>query len=100
MEVQQCLVSRSLRNRSIGRSCRRAGNQFGGGGAEDDYADADRADDANRSPTGDVRRGSPGGGGGGLHGQASLAAAAKALGMTTDELSAELWGGKTLADIA
>src|SRR5512136_1557042 len=36
----------------------------------------------------------------GLHDQASLAAAAKALGMTTDELSAELWGGKTLSDIA
>ena len=27
-------------------------------------------------------------------------AAAKALGMTSDELSAQLWGGKTLADIA
>jgi hypothetical protein len=36
----------------------------------------------------------------GLHDQASLAAAAKALGMTTDELSTQLWGGKTLADIA
>ncbi len=36
----------------------------------------------------------------GLHDQASLAAAAKALGMTSDELSAELWGGKTLSDIA
>jgi hypothetical protein len=36
----------------------------------------------------------------GLHSEAALAAAAKALGMTTDELSAELWGGKTLADIA
>jgi hypothetical protein len=36
----------------------------------------------------------------GLHGEAALAAAAKALGMTTDELSTELWGGKTLADIA
>jgi hypothetical protein len=35
-----------------------------------------------------------------LHSQAALAAAAKALGMTADELSAELWGGKTLADIA
>ena len=35
-----------------------------------------------------------------LHSQAALAAAAKALGMTTDELSAELWGGKTLSDIA
>ena len=37
---------------------------------------------------------------GALHSQAALAAAAKALGMTTDELSAELWGGKTLSDIA
>lgn len=35
-----------------------------------------------------------------LHSQAALAAAAKALGMTTDELSAQLWGGKTLSDIA
>ncbi len=35
-----------------------------------------------------------------LRSQAALAAAAKALGMTTDELSAELWGGKTLSDIA
>jgi hypothetical protein len=35
-----------------------------------------------------------------LHSQAALAAAAKALGMTADELSALLWGGKTLADIA
>ena len=35
-----------------------------------------------------------------LHSQAALEAAAKALGMTADELSAELWGGKTLADIA
>ncbi len=37
---------------------------------------------------------------GALHSQAALAAAAKALGMTADELSAELWGGKTLSDIA
>jgi hypothetical protein len=36
----------------------------------------------------------------GLHSEAALAAAAKALGMTADELSAELWGGKTLADLA
>ena len=36
----------------------------------------------------------------GLHSQAALEAAAKALGMTADELSAELWGGKTLATIA
>src|SRR5512137_1517284 len=45
-------------------------------------------------------RGGPGFGGGGLHSQAALDAAAKALGMTSDELSAQLWGGKTLADIA
>jgi hypothetical protein len=50
--------------------------------------------------------GGPGGGRGGLEwgqslgSQAGLEAAAKALGMTTDELSAELWGGKTLADLA
>jgi hypothetical protein len=35
-----------------------------------------------------------------LRSQAALEAAAKALGMTADELSAELWGGKTLSDIA
>jgi hypothetical protein len=33
-------------------------------------------------------------------GQAGLDAAAKALGMTTDELTAQLWGGRTLADLA
>jgi hypothetical protein len=47
-----------------------------------------------------VPRGGFGFGRGGLHSQAALEAAAKALGMTTDELSAQLWGGKTLADIA
>jgi hypothetical protein len=36
----------------------------------------------------------------GLHSQAALEAAAKALGMTADELSAELWGGKTLSALA
>ncbi len=40
------------------------------------------------------------GGGFGLRSQAALEAAAKALGMTADELKAQLWGGKTLADIA
>jgi hypothetical protein len=45
-------------------------------------------------------RGGFGFGRGGLHSQAALEAAAKALGMTADELSAQLWGGKTLADIA
>ena len=41
-----------------------------------------------------------GGFGGGMCGQAGLEAAAKALGMTADELSTQLWGGKTLADLA
>lgn len=36
----------------------------------------------------------------GLGGEAGLAAAAEALGMAPEELSAELWAGKTLADIA
>jgi len=36
----------------------------------------------------------------GLCGEAGQAAAAKALGMTADELSTQLWGGKTLADLA
>ena len=41
-----------------------------------------------------------GGFGRGLCGEAGLEAAAKALGMTADELSTQLWGGKTLADLA
>ena len=45
----------------------------------------------------DMQRGP---GGPGLHSQVALDAAAKALGLTTDELQAQLWGGKTLADIA
>lgn len=36
----------------------------------------------------------------GLCGQAGLEAAAGALGMTADELSTQLWGGRTLADLA
>jgi len=36
----------------------------------------------------------------GLCGQAGLEAAAEALGMTADELSTQLWGGRTLADMA
>lgn len=36
----------------------------------------------------------------GLGGQVGLEAAANALGMTAEELSAQLWAGKTLADIA
>ena len=35
-----------------------------------------------------------------IGGQIQLEAAAEALGMTADELSTQLWGGKTLADIA
>ena len=41
---------------------------------------------------------------GGMHrggmDQTALAAAASALGMSADELSTQLWGGKTLADLA
>ncbi len=36
----------------------------------------------------------------GISGQAELEAAAKALGMTAEELSTQLWGGRTLADLA
>jgi len=44
----------------------------------------------------------PGHGKGFGHGidEASLQAAAQSLGMTTDELTTQLWGGKTLADLA
>jgi hypothetical protein len=54
------------------------------------------------TPTAPTAPGAPRDGFGprGLHSQAALEAAAKALGLTADELSAELWGGKTLADIA
>jgi hypothetical protein len=41
-----------------------------------------------------------GGFGFGPNGQAALEAAAEALGMTADELSTQLWGGKTLAELA
>ena len=41
-----------------------------------------------------------GGFGFGPNNQAALEAAAEALGMTADELSAQLWGGKTLAELA
>ncbi len=41
-----------------------------------------------------------GGFGRGLGGEAGLEAAAEALGMTADELSTQLWGGRTLAEIA
>jgi hypothetical protein len=36
----------------------------------------------------------------GFGGEVGLEAIAEALGMTTDELSLQLWGGKTLADLA
>jgi len=36
----------------------------------------------------------------GMGGQVGLEAVAEALGMTADELSTQLWGGKTLADLA
>jgi hypothetical protein len=39
-------------------------------------------------------------GGRGYCGQAGLEAAAEALGMTADQLSTQLWGGKSLADLA
>ena len=41
-----------------------------------------------------------GGFGFGPHSQEALEAAAEALGMTADELSTQLWGGKTLAELA
>ncbi len=46
-----------------------------------------------------LARGGWGWGKGGC-GQAGLEAAAKALGMTADALSTQLWGGRTLADLA
>jgi len=41
-----------------------------------------------------------GGIGRGMCGEAGLAAAAEALGMTADELSTQLWGGETLSSLA
>jgi len=41
-----------------------------------------------------------GGGRGGFCGQAGLEAAAKALDMTAEELSTQLWGGESLASLA
>ena len=41
-----------------------------------------------------------GGFGRGRYSQEALAAAAEVLGMTADELSTQLWGGKTLAELA
>jgi len=45
-------------------------------------------------------RGWPGGFGLRMCGQAGLEAAAKALNLSTDQLTAELWGGRTLAELA
>ncbi len=50
------------------------------------------------APTAPLAHG--GGFGRGLHSHAALEAAAEALGMTADELSTQLWGGKTLAELA
>jgi hypothetical protein len=47
-----------------------------------------------------LAHGGGGRGGRGFCGQAGLEAAAQALDMTGDELSTQLWGGKTLADLA
>ncbi len=95
MEVYYVSLQEVCWNRSVGGHRRRVGDQLGGIGAELGDADSDRpdrADGAAAAPDGFGPRG--------LHSQAALEAAAKALGMTADELSAELWGGKTLADIA
>lgn len=45
-------------------------------------------------------RGWPGGFGFGMCGQVGFEAAAKALNLSTDQLTAELWGGRTLAELA
>jgi len=47
-----------------------------------------------------VRLAHGGGFGFGPNSEAALEAAAKVLGMTADELSTQLWGGKTLAELA
>jgi hypothetical protein len=54
------------------------------------------------TPAAEMAHPGPGGRGFGrlLGGQAGLEAAADALGMTAEELSAQLWAGKTLAEIA
>lgn len=53
------------------------------------------------TPTAPLGRLAHGGfGGRGMCGQAGLDAAAKALKMTTDELTAQLWGGQTLSGLA
>ena len=57
-------------------------------------------DDTNLAPNKALPHPGGRGFGRGLGGQVGLEAAADALGMTTEELSAELWAGNTLADIA
>lgn len=57
------------------------------------------------TPTAPTTKGLERGGGPGFgrhipYGPAGLEAIAKALGMTTDELSAQLWGGRTVAELA
>jgi hypothetical protein len=47
-----------------------------------------------------ARQAHGGGFGFGPNNEAALEAAAKVLGMTADELSTQLWGGKTLAELA
>lgn len=62
------------------------------------------ADESAPTPLAQVSRfhgGGPGFGfGRGLCGETGLEAAAGALGLTADELSTQLWGGRTLADLA
>ncbi len=52
------------------------------------------------TPTAPAVRLAHGRGFGGMCGEAGLEAAAKALGMTADELSTQLWGGETLSSLA
>ncbi len=55
----------------------------------------------NPTPEATAPLGGRGGGHGrGGYGQVELEAIAKALGMTADELSTQLWGGSTVADLA
>ena len=58
------------------------------------------AQEATSTPTTKAASLHGGGFGRGMCGQAGLEAAAGALGMTADELSTQLWGGRTIADVA
>lgn len=62
------------------------------------YAQSDQPTDPTLQT--DMGPGRWGRGGRGLGDGVALQAAADALGMTPDELSTQLWGGKTLADLA